>query len=495
MWKKWGPIISAYPIPSQIGDQEPDYELVKIAYQYVPDEIIESLIIMIDKDNREGGYLFSGRRIEFRTRKMEAYWDERLANALLIKAKDERLEPQCMSSLLSNLLDHKIKEARAFAESLIPLPPPASGVERSKAILTAYVLMTHADDAGWTAVWPAIQVDAEFCREVLSAITYDGHVASVVQKLTDDQLADLCIWLVRQYPHAENPKYEGTDYIWIREDVPMWRNTILSHLKHRGTPQAYATLQRIARELPQLDRPKWALPEAQNIILHRTWIPPHPSDIVKLASNQQAHLVQNGDQLLEVLIESLKRLETKLQEKDTPAAIDLWNEPGNVYTPKDENRLSDKVKRHLKEDLEKRGVVLNREVQIRRGEGSVRGERTDIHVDAVVQEPRDKVYDSITAIIEVKGPWNNDLNRAMKTQLVDRYLKHNQCQHGLYLVGWFNCDQWSAEDYRKKKNQIPKISIHEARKKFDAQAAKLSQHGIRIKAFVINAALPREQET
>jgi hypothetical protein len=35
-------------------------------------------------------------------------------------------------------------------------------------------------------------------------------------------------------------------------------------------------------------------------------------------------LVQSADQLLEVVLESLKRLEAKLQE-ETPAAIDLWN--------------------------------------------------------------------------------------------------------------------------------------------------------------------------
>lgn len=77
----------------------------------------------------------------------------------------------------------------------------------------------------------------------------------------------------------------------------------------------------------------------------------------------------------------------------------------------------------------------------------------------------------------------------METQLVDRYLKDNRCQHGMYLIGWFNCDQWDNKDYRKKKCQ--KISIDEARKKFDTQAADLSQQGVRIKAFVMNTALRR----
>lgn len=192
-------------------------------------------------------------------------------------------------------------------------------------------------------------------------------------------------------------------------------------------------------------------------------------------------------QLLEVLIESLKRLEAKLQG-ETPAAIDLWDETKkNVYKPKDENGFSDYVKRHLNEDLKERGVIVNREVEIRRGEGPRQGKRTDIHVDAVIRSEQNEVYDSITIIIEVKGCWHPDLNHAMKTQLVDRYLKDNHCQYGFYLVGWFNCVQWDDNDNRKQKS--PKISIYEARKQFGTQAAGLSQQRIQVKAFVMNIAL------
>jgi hypothetical protein len=194
-----------------------------------------------------------------------------------------------------------------------------------------------------------------------------------------------------------------------------------------------------------------------------------------------------------VLVESLKRLEAKLQG-ETPAAIDLWNEiEKNVYSPKDENRFSDYVKRHLDEDLRQRGVIVNREVEIRRGERATPGERTDIHVDAVVRGPNGEIYDSVTVIIEVKGCWHQELNQAMKTQLVDRYLKDNRCQHGQYLVGWFNCDQWDNGDYRK--GQAPKFNIDEARKQFDAQAAELSQQGTRVKALVINTALRQVSHT
>lgn len=145
------------------------------------------------------------------------------------------------------------------------------------------------------------------------------------------------------------------------------------------------------------------------------------------------------------------------------------------------------MKSHLDEDLKQKGVIVNREVEIRRGERTGKGERTDIHVAAISRGSSGEEYDRVSVIIEAKGCWNKDLNLAMKTQLVDRYLKDNRCQHGLYLVGWFNCDQWDDNDYRKQ--QTPKLSIEEARKQFEAQAAELSQSDVQVKAFVMNTAL------
>lgn len=157
-------------------------------------------------------------------------------------------------------------------------------------------------------------------------------------------------------------------------------------------------------ELPELrETLKWTLYGAKAQARRRTWLPPEPEHVLALAVRPRARFVQNGDQLLEVVIESLGRLEERLQGK-IPAAPDLWNERDDrTYRPKDEEAFSDYVKRHLHGDLEGRGVVVNREVVIRKGEGPGRGERTDVHVDAVVQDSRAGEHDTVTVIIEAKG--------------------------------------------------------------------------------------------
>jgi hypothetical protein len=115
------------------------------------------------------------------------------------------------------------------------------------------------------------------------------------------------------------------------------------------------------------------------------------------------------------------------------------------HFPKEEERLSDYISRYLQAALISKGIILHREVEIRRGE------ETDIYVDAVVPNSAGGVSDRVSVIIEVKGCWNKkDLDTAMATQLVGRYLKDNRCQYGLYLIGWFNCDKWDESDTRKK---------------------------------------------
>lgn len=486
-WKKWAPTILANPISNSDSNGrniDTHNKLVKLSYQYAPEEIIQTLMVVIDKENNKYDLVDI-------IRKVEDCWDDRLANALLIKVKDKNLKPECMGCLLGDLLTHRVEEAKAFAESLIFLPPPISEVERTRAIVATRELMTHAEEAGWSAVWPAIQKDGAFGRKVIELLAYesDAFATKAGKLLTENQLANLYTWIVHQYPHAEDPDYNDEDcWVGYRLKIASFRDSLLNLIKQRGTYKACEAIQQIINKFPELNWLKWVLHEAQDIMRRQTWIPPKPCEILKMTSNQSIRLVQNGDQLLEVLIESLKRLEVRLQVKPQPAAIDLWNEvEKNIYRPKDENRFSDYVKRYLDEDLKERGVIAYREVEIRRGEGSGQGEKTDILVDVVMRNQYNKVYDSITVIIEVKGCWHQELNLAMKTQLVDRYLKDNRCKHGLYLIGWFNCPQWDNKDSRKQ--QSPKISIEEARKQFDAQAAELSQQSTRIKAFVMNTAL------
>ena len=469
VWKKWASIIIDYPLSGNVEEEEYHSTLVGMAYTAAPEEIIESLMILIDQENREHQTVWIIERIKH-------CWDERLANALLSKVKDTQLKPGSMRELLDELIIHGVQEARSFAERLIQSRHSHDQEQEAKAVQAAGSLFLHSEDAGWSIIWPLIEKDPGFGKKIFEDAGR-GNLYSPGRNLTEDQWADVCIWLSYQYPHDEG-----------QQEIDDWRNSILSFLQELGTVEACRAIQKIAEALPELDFIKWVLIKAREKTRAKTWLPPQPEAILQLSRDRKSCLVQNGSQLLAVLVESLKRAEERLQD-ETPEAESLWNETGkDTYKPKGENSFSNWLKSHLEADLKTQGIIVNREVEIRQGEGTGQGERTDIHVDAIMREnPENNLYDKVTVIIEVKGCWHQELKTAMQTQLAERYLKDNQCNCGLYLVGWFPCAQWDEEDWRK--SRTPKMTLEQAREKFACQARKLSQNEKTIESFIMNAAL------
>lgn len=456
VWQKWAPVVIGFP--SQLGRDEAEQhrKLVRLAYQNAPTELITALLVLIDHENSEDDRLSI-------LHKIELCWDTRLCVVLSEKAKDESLKPSCMGGLLAELIGHGSSEAKLYAGSLIPLPLPSDDAQRARATEAALALLTRAEDAGWSSVWPAIESDDQFGRDVLLTVAdhhEQTHTGELAQRLTEDQVADLYIWLSRQFPKSDGP----------RECVGMFRDGVLRVLQDRGTPAACQAIDHIRKELPHLDWLKWVALSARQTTLRQTWTPPTPSQLLELTRQPGSRLVKSGSQLLDVLVESLHRLEGELQG-ETPGAEDLWNEvQAGTYRPKDENHLTNYTKRHLERDLRRSGIVALREVEVRRGVGEgkrrARGQVTDIHVTAVIHGPSPGSFDRVQAIIEVKGCWNRGLKKDMQRQLVDRYLKDNQCAHGLYLVGWYQCQLWDETDGRRQ--GCPRgWSLQRARQEFD----------------------------
>ncbi len=485
VWRVWSPAILAH---FGFGDTEGadiHHRLVTLAYRNAPNEVLKSLTRLIDRENNRDGWLGVLDTVE-------PIWDEQLAKVLLAKAQEPNMRPKFLCRLLSELLDHDVSLARDFAVSLIPSPPPAwrDPQARGRAVVAACALMNHARDAGWETIWAAIERDRAFGRRLIAADVHQSfsHGANVLGRLADDDLARLYRWLVAEYPPARDPDYDMQHSIGMREGIAEWRDGALAHLQQRGTTSACRALEELVRDLPELPKLKWILQQARELTARRLWQAPQPTTILELVANKQQRLVQDGGQLLDVLVESLERLQAKLQG-ETPAAAFLWNEwpqdGATKYRPVNEVRLSDFVKLHFDDDIKSRGVIANREVEFRPASGQQQGERTDIHVDAVIPGHAPDAYDTITAIVEVKGSWHRDVNEAMQTQLHDRYLRNNQSPYGLYLVGWFNCEQWDDTHYQKRASLRNLPDLGEARRKLEAQAAQLSRQGTIIRAVVL----------
>lgn len=481
VWKKWAPVFLG--IPERRGSDENNEGIystlmVKVC-ERATDEIVGTLMKIIDRENKEHeGNLLILRRIE-------NCLNSQMKHALLEKAKDLTLKPLGAGEILSLLLKANDTNAKISAMSLLTVPLPQEMRERAKQ--AALSLLTHAEDAGWDSIWTLVQEDAEFGKEVFmafpSAIRFDdGSILS--DRIGEEEIGDLFLWLNTHFPRGEDPVEEGAHFVGDRESLTNFRDGLLEALKSKGTSQAIKALENIGREFPELNI-KFYLVKARERFREKNWSPLLPDDFLSLTKNSLSRLVLNSEQLVEALIESLRRLEKKLQG-ETPTAIFLWDQrTKNKFRPKSENDFSDYIKSHLIDDLGRNSIVALREVEIRRRQGKEGspGERTDIYVAGLVAGTRRPVK----VIIEVKGCWHREVNEAMETQLLNRYLNETGIDHGIYLVGWYCCHQWDKTDTRKNKTSVD--TLGDARKKLEAQASLLSSNGKIIKTCVVNCSL------
>lgn len=481
IWKKWAPAVFCYP--QYFSDEGGPYrqEIFKMAYAQAPEEILKIVALTVGKEGKEGGCISIVERVE-------PFWDNRIADTVLETAKDNRLKAEAVADLLTVLLRNGSREAKSFAESLATISDQKEGNEREKGIAAGRVLMANADDAGWPALWPVVQREPGFGRDLLLSFAHTARRedGTFERKLTELELGELYVWLEKNFPRSEDPKHEGAHLVGPREALAWWRRSLPEYLVKRGTSEACEAIRNIMTALPELDWLRWTLLDAQDIARRASWTAPHPEHIRGLVEDKHRRLVQDGSQLLDVVLESLLRYQDELHS-ETLEVDSLWNEypaekkAGKRCRPKDERKLSNHVKKYLERDLKHKGIIVNREVEIHHGE------QTDIHVEAIAPTSNGDSYDRLRVIIEVKGCWNKALDVDMENQLVGRYLKNNpDCRHGVYLIGWFNCDKWDSEDYRKAEAKKQGEDITVAREKFDTQATSLSQGNLQVKAFVVD---------
>ena len=485
-WARWAPVVVGYPCRFNEGRIERHRALARRAYSSAPDAVTSAVDQVIER-GRVRGWVSAHELLR-------GWLDGRLAAVLLRHVREERVRPEDRRSMLDILLAANDPGTVAYLVSLVPDPPPPArhSRRRPRAVEAACLLCRHSPGAGWPAVWAAARRDPAFGRDVIGAVAdrwdWAQRTGTVLGRcLSEEQVADLFAWLTREFPPAAAPGPGAVITMTGGDTLGRFRDTLLDGLRDRGTPEAVAAIERLVRELPDHTWLRWTAESARQTALRTGWLPPAPAHLLRLVEDRSRRLVESGEQLLAVLRESLVRLEAELRG-ETPAAPDLWNvvRGAATSTPKEEVYLSDYIHRHLRRDLVERGVVVNREVEIRRGEGAAQGERTDIQVSAVGPDGNGRVG-TVQVVIEVKGCWNRARETDLSGQLRERYLRENRCCHGLYVVGWFTCDQWDTSD--RTRRRAPKQTAGEVRPRFDDLARAASGDGVLIEAFILDARL------
>lgn len=202
--------------------------------------------------------------------------------------------------------------------------------------------------------------------------------------------------------------------------------------------------------------------------------PPTPEGLLDLLRRSDSRLIRNDADLLNVVLEHLDQLQHKITNKG--AFRDVWN---NTH-PKSEDDISDWIQRWL-EELLKRGVVIDREIQVQRSKQGGIGNRIDLAATAPTEtQPRS----TARVIIEAKLISNRDLMTAMHKQLVQRYLVPSGLRHGIYLVYWVTPDQrptrWSRTNHANRDDLQDQL----------ARQASAAPSGSLIRPYILDISQP-----
>jgi hypothetical protein len=466
VWDLWMPaIVLEGFVHARAGA---DSKVLAAAYGKKPERFLEVLDEILEAQNSRSGHitLFGAR----------FFWNDGIAERLLRKLESADVRLTSRQTLLRTLLEHGDNAAQHWAEDALSFPAnDTSALDRG--VMSALQLIEQTPDASWSLIWPVLTSNNSFLERVLAGIRASDSIFGFhfTSKLSASEVADLFLML---YPdHVAKVVPQDEDALEFGP-IPQSLGRMLGTLAQRGTQEAVQAIRRIRQERPELDGLKWDLHQAEELLRRSTWTPLDPTEVTEVLRDPQRRIVRSGSDLLEVLIESLKRLENTLQDI-TPMAFCLWDKcyesPGDsqqIYRPKNEQALSNYLKHHLESELKERGILTNREVEIRPSCGGSPGERIDILVEVSVPSASPSRRETIRAIVEVKGIWNRDVKTAMETQLVDRYMNENGVSHGLFVVGWYQCPQWDERDYRSKSR--PFDYFYAAQAELDAQAKALS---------------------
>ncbi len=278
-WRRWTAIIALHPNYRNDEESETHAFLVKKAYRHAPDEIIITILKVIDTANEKEDHLFFEKN-------WEAFWDEKFKTALREKLNDAKLKFSIWGRILEKLLEHGDATTQEIAQNTLTAFV-AGEAEKERALLAAASLMRHGRGADWWIfVWKAVEKNADFGRTFVESVCFQTRPAN---KLNENEAAEFYLWLTEVFPLSEDPEIPmGHAYaVGTRMEITTFRDSILGDLKQRGTPESLAALERIAAASPELEkRLHWTLIETRENVSRHTWKPSTPAELLALLKQQ-----------------------------------------------------------------------------------------------------------------------------------------------------------------------------------------------------------------
>lgn len=271
-WSFWTPIV----ITRSSNGVESGCRLFLLdkAFHRAEDKFISTVCDVVESENLRHGQVYV-------LRNLGEVWNDRLGDSLRACLRGGGIKPKAFRDVLAKLLSMKDLDTEEMARRMATSPIPASGDNRSVAVLTTAELLSHRLE-DWVIVWPAMTADVSFGVEVLKTIAFEHEFDSFATRLSEDGIADILIWLSSMGLEREEADPQHAGLVTPSVALSRWWNALVNSLVYRGTPAACRALQRIAEALPQYPGLATSLRMAEEHTRRATWNPLTTAEVIAL---------------------------------------------------------------------------------------------------------------------------------------------------------------------------------------------------------------------
>lgn len=276
VWLRWAPAV--YFVWPDSGDNnlEKQQKMIAIAYKFVPNAILDAVDKEIDRENnKKEPYL--------RLYKLDLCWDNELRTILKNRLNKKDLISTLFSQILYKLFELNDRNAEIIACGRIKYPVPEEKKAQDEMLISARLLIQYGKAICWSEIWKILIEDAEYGKELIeSAVHGISSGRGEFLRLSEEQTADLFLWLSKYYPQSKDPVHRGSYAPTVRDDIVQWRNSFLYSLVETGTRESVSQILRIKNTLPDSAWLKPFLIDATEKMHEKTWDPLNPHDLLAL---------------------------------------------------------------------------------------------------------------------------------------------------------------------------------------------------------------------
>jgi hypothetical protein len=494
-WKTWAWYILRELHPHMMDEpEEPKVDLLRQLHAQVPADVREIVVRLAKSvESETHGLLTSllGALEEIE----DSVLDEQLCSELEAgRIPDDRVA-EVAQFVLTRSSDRALSACRTRIE-------PRQVAHRENAAVRAAVALLHERTReAWSSIFDLLRRRPDLAPRVLGDFAHGQSIRSRhsdrddpagLAALSSGQIGQLVALLLEAFPPESDPHYDGAHCVGPSDSARHIRGRLISWLGDQKDLEAVEALRSLERQYgaryPWLRRPRARAERSYRLSL---WEPVAPPAVAEILAAQHKRLLRSNRDALDGVVAAVAQYSRRLRHESPSELDDLWNQPRDgLPTPKDEERVSDKVCVAIRSYFREFAIAANREVQVFRRKlakalGGAAGSEVDVLWDApgvgtASGEP-------IRIPVEVKLAHNPEARTGLREQLAERYMKEVGTGLGVYVVVWMGKDSAAAR-YRPLWK-----SAEEALADLEDQAKAVmagSPEPIDIRCIVIDASLP-----